>query len=417
MPRCQARVRQLVLRGDADPAARAARGDVRDLFVLPAGRRHRRRSAPREERLAELAAWRADIKALYGGQAYGRTRDLAQPVATYRLDRADFLAVIDGMEMDVLADIRAPDWATLDLYCDRVASAVGRLSVRVFGMEAKPGSALAHHLGRALQLTNILRDLDEDAAVGRLYLPREALDRAGIETDEPATALASPALDRACAGSSERARATFRRGRAIMARCPRRAVRAPRIMGEVYRLILERNGGARLFRAAPADPDRRGCGWIWILRATPSSSDAPHGSHHRRRPCRTGRGRSPRRSGRRDGRPRGVRPGRRPLPLLLRRRGRHDHRQRQSSAAVGQPRGAGLPRQRSAPRPLVRAGEGRVSLSSIWRPASAGRCASATAACRGGFSMPSGACRARARSTICRCSPLLAGTGESRSAT
>ena len=84
------------------------------------------------------------------------------------------------MEMDVAADIRAPDLATLDLYCDRVAVAVGRLSTRVFGMEEAPGGELAHHLGRALQLTNILRDLDEDAAIGRLYLPRELLVQAGI---------------------------------------------------------------------------------------------------------------------------------------------------------------------------------------------------------------------------------------------
>ena len=83
--------------------------------------------------------------------------------------------MIDGMEMDIDADLRAPDWATLDLYCDRVASAVGRLSVRIFGIEPETGDRLAHHLGRALQLTNILRDLDEDAEMGRLYLPREAL--------------------------------------------------------------------------------------------------------------------------------------------------------------------------------------------------------------------------------------------------
>ena len=77
------------------------------------------------------------------------------------------------MEMDVPQDIRAPDLATLDLYCDRVASAVGRLSVRVFGLAEDDGIQLAHHLGRALQLTNILRDIDEDAGIGRLYLPRE----------------------------------------------------------------------------------------------------------------------------------------------------------------------------------------------------------------------------------------------------
>ena len=107
-------------------------------------------------------------------------RGLGEAVHAFGLRREDFCAVIDGMEMDVETDIRAPDLATLDLYCDRVASAVGRLSARAFGMPEAEGISLAHHLGRALQLTNILRDLDEDAAIGRLYLPREDLCAAGI---------------------------------------------------------------------------------------------------------------------------------------------------------------------------------------------------------------------------------------------
>ena len=127
------------------------------------------------EQLAALA--RRHRRALRGQRRCRARAGLAAPVADFDLRREDFHAVIDGMEMDVVADIRAPDCATLDLYCDRVASAVGRLSVRVFGMEEKAGIALAHHLGRALQLTNILRDIDEDAAIGRLYLPREALAR------------------------------------------------------------------------------------------------------------------------------------------------------------------------------------------------------------------------------------------------
>ena len=113
------------------------------------------------------------------------------------------------MAMDAAEDIRAPDWATLDLYCDRVASAVGRLSVRIFGLAPEPGEALAHHLGRALQLTNILRDIDEDASVGRLYLPREALAAAGVTTDEPLEAAADPKLAAACAEVAARARAHF----------------------------------------------------------------------------------------------------------------------------------------------------------------------------------------------------------------
>jgi presqualene diphosphate synthase len=196
-------------------------------------------TGPRDGRRAELAAWRADIEALYRGSVTVRTRDLARLVQDYGLEKADFLAVIDGMEMDVITDVRAPAWSELDLYCDRVASAVGRLSVRIFGLEDKPGQGLAHHLGRALQLTNILRDLDEDAAVGRLYLPQEALAEAGIDTADPSAVLASPSLGRACAPIVKAARDHFVSADAIMRAAPRRAVRAPRIMGAVYREILE----------------------------------------------------------------------------------------------------------------------------------------------------------------------------------
>jgi squalene synthase HpnD len=194
---------------------------------------------PRRERREQLQRWRADIDALYAGKPVPRTRGLAAPVRNFRLRREDFHAVIDGMEMDVVDDIRAPDDATLDTYCNRVASAVGRLSVRVFGMEEQEGIALAHHLGRALQLTNILRDLDEDAVFGRLYLPAEALREAGIATTDPAAVLANPALGKVCTRVVERAREHFAQADKIMARSPRRCVRAPRIMGEAYRLILD----------------------------------------------------------------------------------------------------------------------------------------------------------------------------------
>jgi presqualene diphosphate synthase len=195
-------------------------------------------SGPRGERREELARWRADIDGLYAGKAVPRTHGLQAPLRNFGLRREDFHAVIDGMEMDVVADIRAPDDATLELYCDRVASAVGRLSVRVFGMEERDGIALAHHLGRALQLTNILRDLDEDAAFGRLYLPAEALREAGIAATDPPPVLAHPALGKACAPVVARARGHFVEADAIMARNARRTVRAPRIMAEAYKLIL-----------------------------------------------------------------------------------------------------------------------------------------------------------------------------------
>ena len=184
-------------------------------------------------------------------------------IHAFGLRREDFCAVIDGMEMDVDADIRAPDLATLDLYCERVASAVGRLSARAFGMPQAEGQGLAHHLGRALQLTNILRDLDEDAAMGRLYLPREALRDAGIISTDPATVLANPMLGVVCDTVVQLARNHFQEARAIMARSPRRTVRAPRIMGDAYRAILDKLV-ARGF-TPPRKPVRHSKLWLLVV--------------------------------------------------------------------------------------------------------------------------------------------------------
>jgi presqualene diphosphate synthase len=209
---------------------------------------------PRPERLAALQQWRDDIDSLYQGHPPARLKDYVAPVKMFGLKREDFLAIVDGMEMDVPQDIRAPDMATLDLYCDRVASAVGRLSVRVFGLPEEDGILLAHHLGRALQLTNILRDIDEDAGLGRLYLPREGLLLAGITGDNPQKVIAEKALPKVCAPLGERAKLHFAKADEIMARNSRRAVRAPRIMSKYYRAILELLL-ARGF-AAPREPVR-----------------------------------------------------------------------------------------------------------------------------------------------------------------
>jgi squalene synthase HpnD len=194
---------------------------------------------PRPERLAALQQWRDDIDALYQGHPPPRLRDYIASVRKFDLRREDFLAIVDGMEMDVPQDIRAPDLATLDLYCDRVASAVGRLSVRVFGLPEADGILLAHHLGRALQLTNILRDVDEDAGLGRLYLPRESLLLGGITSDDPVRVIANRALPKVCLPLAERAKLHFQKADEIMDRNKRRVVRAPRIMSKYYRAILD----------------------------------------------------------------------------------------------------------------------------------------------------------------------------------
>jgi presqualene diphosphate synthase len=192
----------------------------------------------RPQRAAELDAWRADLGALYDGRPAGRAAFLNEAMERFGLRQADFLAVIDGMDMDVAADIRAPDLATLDLYCDRVAAAVGRLSVRIFGMDEKPGLELARELGRALQLTNILRDLDEDAGIGRLYLPREFLVEAGITTSDPAEAIGDPRIDRACRALAERTLAHFGAADRLMRSRPRGRLLAPKLMAAVYSAML-----------------------------------------------------------------------------------------------------------------------------------------------------------------------------------
>lgn len=195
----------------------------------------------RLDRTDALERWRQDLGRLYSGKgATDLTRGLAKPIASFDLRLEDFFAVIDGMQMDVAADIRAPDWATLDLYCDRVASAVGRLSVRIFGVDESNGPELAHHLGRALQMTNLLRDLDEDAEMGRLYLPNEALSAAGIASRDIGEVLSHPALEQACMLVAERARRHFAEADAVSLRCRRAAVRSPRLMASVYRAVLEK---------------------------------------------------------------------------------------------------------------------------------------------------------------------------------
>lgn len=195
--------------------------------------------APQDRRLDDLAQWRLNIDALYAAHTPKELESLERSIERFALPREDFHSVIDGMEMDAAGKMYAPDIEQLDHYCDCVASAVGRLSVRVFGTEEEDGRLLAHHLGRALQLTNILRDIDEDAAVGRLYLPRETLQSAGMDSMDLLAVCLDPALGAACAVVVERARDHFVKADDVMAHCARRVVRAPRIMAEAYRQLLE----------------------------------------------------------------------------------------------------------------------------------------------------------------------------------
>jgi presqualene diphosphate synthase len=200
------------------------------------------------KRLA-LAAWRDNIAALYEGRTEGPvTRVLAAAVSMFQLRAEDFVAVIDGMQTDAETIVVAPDMAALDLYCDRVASAVGRLSVRTFGDASPAADRVAHALGRALQLTNILRDIKEDAERGRIYLPRQYLQDAGVPAD-PATVLTAPGLPAVCDRLATLAHGYFQQAWSAMDRCDRVAMKPARLMGATYDAILsvlERRGWQRL---------------------------------------------------------------------------------------------------------------------------------------------------------------------------
>jgi phytoene synthase len=212
-------------------------------------------TAPAPAKRAALEHWRADIRACCAGAGPAQLAALQGHVQAFGLACADFEAVIDGMLMDAGAEpLCAPPAAMLDLYCDRVASAVGRLSVKVFGVPGPDGVLLAHHLGRALQLTNILRDIDEDAAIGRVYLPCELLLEAGVVPNEAAAGAAAsgivahPSLAHACVQVADQAQGHFDAAGRVMRGHPASCVRTPRLMGAVYLALL-----ARL----------RARGWAW----------------------------------------------------------------------------------------------------------------------------------------------------------
>jgi squalene synthase HpnD len=208
---------------------------------------------PVEHKLAALAAWHKEIEALYERRPrHLVARALSDVVRCYALRKEDFLGILAGMEMDARTDIRAPEMATLDLYCSRVASAVGHLSVHIFGDSSDAAHSVAEALGRALQLTNILRDLAEDAARRRLYLPREILDRHGIPGADPPAVLRHPALPAACRDLAEIAEGHFREADRAMAACSRRAMRPAAVMAAMYRATL-----AALQRSGWRDPAER----------------------------------------------------------------------------------------------------------------------------------------------------------------
>lgn len=203
-----------------------------------------------ETKRAKLQQWREEISNLYAGQPKNIiARSLAVPLKTYSLAKADFDAVIDGMETDASDQLRLPDMDALILYCDQVACAVGRLSNAVFGLAPEKSTQLAKALGEALQLTNILRDIYEDAERERVYLPKDLLARHGIQGSTINEILEHPGMVEACTELAERARQNFEQAQSIIESCDKTLIRPAIIMMKIYHrlfILLERRGWQHL---------------------------------------------------------------------------------------------------------------------------------------------------------------------------
>jgi phytoene synthase len=198
--------------------------------------------APVAAKLCELGDWRREVDALYAGRRPERATALAliEPVARFDLPAGEFHAMIDGMEMDAGGAMRAPPLAELIPYFRCVAGAVGLLSIRVFGDHREEVRRGALALGEALQLTNILRDLSEDAARSRLYLPKELLEQHQVCASEPARTLLDPGVPAVCDAVAARARARFVDAERHFDHGDRRTLRPALVMMHVYRRTLDR---------------------------------------------------------------------------------------------------------------------------------------------------------------------------------
>jgi phytoene synthase len=187
----------------------------------------------------KLAWWRTEIDALFkGSPRHPVTLALAPVVRRYAVTQAHLQTVIDGMQMD-LETMRYLDFTELEVYCHRVAGVVGLMSAEIFGYTEPATRGYARDLGIAFQLTNIVRDVGEDARRGRIYLPQDDLARFGVTSSDVLRAQSSPAFASLMAFEVDRARGWYDRALAQLPVSDRRAQRAGLAMAAIYRTLLD----------------------------------------------------------------------------------------------------------------------------------------------------------------------------------
>jgi 15-cis-phytoene synthase len=211
----------------------------------------------------KLAWWRNELANFAAGRAQHPVTQALSPFKTlFQIDETRLNEIIDGMEMD-LRQTRYLDWPALEVYCHRVAGVVGLLAAGIFGYRDARTLEYARSLGIAFQLTNIIRDVGEDARNNRVYLPVEDLQRFGVPAGDILNAKQSPAFRSLMAFEAERARGFYRKAFDALPASDRRAQRPGLIMAAIYRTLLEeieRDGFQVLSQRTSLTPLRK----FWI---------------------------------------------------------------------------------------------------------------------------------------------------------
>jgi len=190
-------------------------------------------------RTALLARWRGELDDAFRGKAQHAVGiALTDAIETYRLPERVFLDLLDGVEFD-LAEGPIETFDDLRLYCYRVASTVGLLVVRILGFENPRSLEFAETLGIAVQLTNVLRDVGEDAASGRIYLPKDELERFGVSAESILAGQRTDALQVLLSFYAKRAASFYDRAEQLLPDADRRALRPATAMGRIYRALLD----------------------------------------------------------------------------------------------------------------------------------------------------------------------------------
>jgi len=212
---------------------------------------------------AKLAWWRREVAALYAGTPqHPVTRALLPLVVPYGITQVRLNEVLDGMEMD-LQHARYPDFKTLERYCYHVAGAVGLLAAGIFGYANPQTLQYAEALGTAFQLTNIIRDVGEDARKNRIYLPLDELQRFGVPAGDILAGRHTDAFTRLMAFQIDRAEAQYERALALLPAEDRKAQRPGLLMAAIYRALLaeiRRDGSRVLAHRIALTPIRK----LWI---------------------------------------------------------------------------------------------------------------------------------------------------------